>query len=109
MLMRHENIKGVFGASWFRDPRLKNISPNLFYLYQIPAENGAVLFHIGEDPTGNAFTKSKTRLDLYIEGKFRPQNYLMVWPRNELIRWTRTIEDKKVASPVPAEDPRKNS
>ena len=90
MLEKYKTIKGVFRASWFCDPELVNISPRLMYLQKTPVENGAKLFYIGEDRTGNAFAKSKTRLKLYNEGKYKPKKYLLVWPRKELIKWAKT-------------------
>jgi hypothetical protein len=87
MLERNEEIKGMCGGSWFYDPQLEFISPRLMYLQRIPLNNGASLFHVGEDKTGNAIAKSKTRLNLYNKGKYKPQSYLLIWPRRELIEW----------------------
>jgi hypothetical protein len=89
MLERHEEIKGMFGASWFYDPQLENISPRLMYLQKIPLAGGAQMFYMGADRTGNALAKSKTRLKLYEEGRYRPQEYMLVWPRKELMAWAR--------------------
>ena len=90
-LEKYKPIKGVFRASWFCDPELENISPRLMYLQKTPVENGANFFYIGEDRTGNAFAKSKTRLKLYNEGKYKPKAYLLVWPRKELIKWAKNV------------------
>lgn len=95
MLIKYRNIKGVFGAAWFRDPQVAKISPRLTYLHKTPSENGAKLFYAGDDFSGNAFAKSKTRLKLYNEGKYVPKSYLMIWPRKELIAWAaQFIKDK---------------
>lgn len=93
MLVRHEDIKGVFRASWFCDPELAKTSPRLEYLQKMPVENGAKNFYIQADQTGNPFVKSKTRLKLYKEGKYKPKTYLLVWPRKELIKWARTSQE----------------
>lgn len=87
MLSIHEKIKGVFRGSWFCDPAIKRISPHLKYIQEIPVKNGAKLFHVGEDLSGNAFSKSRTRKTLYNEGKYTPQLYLLIWPRRKLISW----------------------
>lgn len=87
MLKCHKHIKGVFGGSWFYDPRLVEISPHLEYLQTIPFYNGAFRFYIGVDRTRNAFSASKKRLVLYNEGKYNPKSYLMVWPRDVLLKW----------------------
>ena len=49
MLMKHEEIKGVFRCSWFIDPQLKSISPRLFYLQNTPLSNGAISFYVGKE------------------------------------------------------------
>lgn len=89
MLIKHQEIKGVFRASWFCDPDLVKISPRLGYLHKMPVDNGAKVFYIQEDKTGNPFVKSKTRLKLYKKGQYRPKTYLLVWPRKELIKWAK--------------------
>ncbi|MGV7224951.1 MAG: hypothetical protein ACQ9MH_25980, partial [Nitrospinales bacterium] len=40
-------IKGIFRKSWFLDPGLKNINPEMAYLREIPMDNGAVFFEAG--------------------------------------------------------------
>ncbi|VFQ44345.1 hypothetical protein [Desulfoluna butyratoxydans] len=87
MLRVNKHIKGLFGGSWFYDPQLVGVSPHLTYLQSIPMDNGAFRFYLGRDRTGNAFSTSKKRVDLYNEGKYTPKSYLMVWPRDALIRW----------------------
>jgi len=87
MLKKNKKIKGMFGASWFYDPQLEEISPRLTYLQKVPLRNGAKSFHIGEDKSGNAIAKSKTRMKLYNEGKYLPQTYLLIWLRKDLIDW----------------------
>ena len=87
MLKKYKEVKGMFGGSWFYDPQLEFISPRLMYLRNIPLNNGAISFYVGEDRTGNALVKSKTRIKLYEEGKYKPKSYLLVWPRKELIKW----------------------
>lgn len=91
MLIKNKNIKGVVRGSWFCDPALESISPWLTYLQKMPVENGASLFFLRKDQTGNAFSKSKKRLKLYNDGKYQPKTYLLTWPRNELIKWARNF------------------
>lgn len=90
MLKINENIKGIFGASWFYDPQLESISPKLMYLQKTPLDNGAKGFYLGDDLTGNALAKSKTRNQLYKDGKYKPKSYMLVWPRKELLQWAKS-------------------
>jgi hypothetical protein len=79
--------KGVFGTAWFFDPLLRSISPNLRYLYEFPLAHGATFLKVGnsEGSTASALMKSNTRRRLYEEGKYRPQQYLMLWSRDRLL------------------------
>lgn len=85
----YPDVKGVFGSSWFFDPALDHISPRLAYLRTTVTDNGGKLFYIGPDEqsANNATSKSKTRKKLYQEGKYKPADYLLVWPRECLIAW----------------------
>jgi hypothetical protein len=87
MLEFNPQIKGIFGCSWFYDPQLKDISPRLMYLQDVPLQNGASSFCIGDDKTGNAIYSSNTRRRLHDQGKYTPKSYLQVWPRGALIKW----------------------
>ena len=85
----NRSIKGMIGSSWFYDPDLETISPNLAYLRRRPLENGAKLFRIGPLPASkrDALATSKTRRKYYEEGKYTPTHYALVWSRDELLRW----------------------
>ena len=87
LLTAHSDVKGVFRASWFLDPQLANISPNLSYLRTFPLANGAGLFYVGEDHSNSAFARSQTRKKLQQEGKYTPYTYLLIWHRNSLLRF----------------------
>lgn len=89
-ILRHDSsLKGVIGSSWFYDPALQRISPNLAYLRRRPLDNGARLFRIGQLAASkrDALATSKTRRKLYDEGKYIPTHYALVWPRDALIDW----------------------
>lgn len=85
LLVANEDHKGFCGASWFYDPQLENISPRLVYLAADPIAGGAERFHLGEDHTGSALSKSNTRVKFYDQGKYLPQSYLLVWYRKSMI------------------------
>ena len=90
LLRRNPGMKGVFGASWFRDPALAGVSPHLRSLTTMVTDHGARLFPLGPcgtDGIRDATAKSATRRRLYEGGKYTPMNYLLVWPREELLAW----------------------
>jgi hypothetical protein len=83
-------VKGVFGVSWFQDPQLETISPELVYIRRLVIENGGAVFCVGPcnaDGIKNATLRSRVRAKLYEDGKYTPTDYMVVWPRKELIDW----------------------
>lgn len=85
LLELNPDHKGFCGASWFYDPQLKQVSPRLAYLAEDPLAAGAERFHLGEDNTGSALAKSKTRIQLHQEGKYVPKSYALLWHRKSMI------------------------
>lgn len=90
LLKKNPIVKGIFGSSWFFDPKLERISPHLSYLKNLVTDNGGELFYLGpsEEAVKDATLKSKTRYRLFVEGKYVPTRYLIIWPRKELIKWS---------------------
>jgi len=89
ILKLNGQIKGVFGGSWFYDPQIEKISPRLAYLRRLPLAHGAQTFYFGSDEQAlaNALHKSPTRRQYYKNGQYLPSNYILVWPRQELLAW----------------------
>ncbi len=90
MLDLNPEVKGVmFGATWFVDPALESISPELSYLRTVPLENGAKLLPA---PTTEMSIKDATRWSpvrqkMFDEGTYQPRNFIVLWPRQPLIEW----------------------
>ena len=82
-------IKGMMGSSWWFDPALESISPNLTFLRKIPLDNGAQLFRVGTNAaaTQTAIHLSVERKRLYDSGKYLPTTYLLAWARTDLLEW----------------------
>jgi hypothetical protein len=92
LLDRQPAVRGVAGTGWFFDPQLERISPELAYLRQLVAGNGGTVLCLGPcraHEIKNATQLSAARRQLYLEGKYRPFNYLAVWPRKPLLAWAR--------------------
>jgi hypothetical protein len=89
LLKKNPRIKGIYRSSWFLDPKLDDISPNLAYLRKLPIENGARLFRIGTSKSDikNAITNSPERKKLYEGGNYKPACYAYIWPRNDVLKW----------------------
>lgn len=89
-LMRKDTrIRGLFRRSWFLDPQLEKISPELAYLRKIPEENGAEFFPciIYQSGIDNALAFSPRRRKWHAEGKYSPACFAYIWPRKELLEW----------------------
>lgn len=85
----HPEVLGMCGGSWFYDPKVKEISPRLRYLQDIPVAGGARLFRTGpsEDCTNDALSTSPTRRDLFNRGIYQPCGYALVWDRASQSGW----------------------
>ncbi len=91
LLRRNPRVKGVFGSSWFFDPALERVSPELVYLRTLVTCHGGWLFRLGacdRVSTEDAILYSPKRRELFEQGKYTPMKYLVVWPRDELISWS---------------------
>lgn len=95
-------VKGLFGASWWYDPKIEEIAPELLFLQRVPIENGARVFHVGSDPeaTKDALIFSKKRKLLYEAGKFRPSRYMLVWARHDILNWAKAKRFVQSENPV---------
>jgi len=89
LLLTRPDIRGLFGVGWFFDPKVSEISPRLSYLRDLVIESGGRSFNVGENEgaTNSALTKSETRKRLYLQGQYKPLDYLVIWDRSTLINW----------------------
>jgi len=81
-------IKGVYGTSWYYDPKVEEVSPKLAYIREIGKRFEVRFFYMGtnEHCINDATLKSPTRRKLFQEGKYLPTNYLLIVPRRKLIQ-----------------------
>lgn len=89
ILKMNPTVTGIFGRSWFIDPKLEEISPKVCYVRKLTLESGGKIFYIGAAMDGiqDAIYKSPTRKRLFDDGKYIPRDYIAIWPRKSLIRW----------------------
>lgn len=96
MLEINPEMKGLIGKSWFYDPVLERISPELAYLRTRPQQNGALL--LDDVPDGAAVKAalkfSKTRQEAYDRGEYSPTYHWLMWARDDLLEWARTFRTK---------------
>ena len=89
LLRKDRRIKGLFRRSWFLDPQLEKISPELVYLRKVPEQNGAEVFPCVtfQSAIDNALAFSPKRRKRHAEGKYTPACFAYVWPRKKLLEW----------------------
>lgn len=95
LLSQNPKVKGMTGASWWFDPCIEEIAPELLFLRQVPEENGARFFRVGTDANAvrDAITFSNKRRVLYEHGQFLPTRYMLVWPRDEMLAWAHRFSE----------------
>jgi hypothetical protein len=89
LLKARPAVSGLFlGASWLYSPQLPLISPHLdFHRRIVLPAGGAIFFSRKGGPDSMALRASETRRRAYLEGRYDPDDYLLIWPRDKLIAW----------------------
>ena len=89
IMRRDSGLLGLMGSAWYYDPIVRAISPNLAYLSEGPANNGARFFNLGETQAArdNALARSNKRREHYAQGIYKPRQFVMLWPRVAFFEW----------------------
>lgn len=90
LLELNPDVRGIAGASWFNDPRVAEISAELAFM-QMPMKHGAFCADMGTTPqdVSYAIALSAKRKSLYERGEYTPKCFLVMWPRADIIAWSR--------------------
>lgn len=89
LLALNPHIRGVVSSSWWHDPRLAEISPELDFIERHPIGAGARLLRGRETAaaTADATRFAPHRAALYKAGDYRPRVYLLAWARRDILAW----------------------
>jgi hypothetical protein len=89
ILRWNPRLLGVLGGGWFCDPAMRTVSPELCYLRDTPAAGGAFFIRRPTHPEDieNATTTPSPRRQAYLEGRYKPEFHVMIWSRNDLLKW----------------------
>jgi hypothetical protein len=91
------NVKGFIGASWFYCASVGEISPHLAWVRDFFQDQGAFLVDMEPAPVRSGFMiGSEKRRRSYGEGKFRPRQTLVLWPRNDMLRWAASYQPESM-------------
>jgi hypothetical protein len=87
VLRSFPRLKGLLASSWFYDPALREISPELNFVRDIPARWGAVFLHAGPEPgaDSDALLLSRHRRELFEAGQYAPEKYVFVLSRKDVL------------------------
>jgi|GEM_PF-3674581 len=92
LLETRPDLNGLFlGPSWLYSPQLAEISPRLDFHRRLALPAGARAFF--SHPGGAdslALVASETRRRAFAEGRYRPDNYILIWRRDDLLAWVRS-------------------
>ncbi len=87
-LMSETHVSGIFAQSWFWDPDVIKAFPKMTYLRKLPESGGAVFYLLDKcDDPKHVALQNKKRQRLYEQKLYMPKSYLMVWPRESMLRW----------------------
>lgn len=88
-LRRQEHIRGIASSSWYYDPEIAAVSPNLSFIREILAPNGCFVFEIpcDEPMHQNAIYASRERQQAVAEGRYKPRAFARLWSRDAFLRW----------------------
>ncbi len=91
MLERNPTTLGLIGGSWWFDPVVPKLSPQLAFLHETPLAYGAQVFfyETEQGESSPALLRSPERQKAYDEGSYTPKAYILVWPRAGILRWAR--------------------
>jgi hypothetical protein len=82
-------IRGLMASAWFFSPDTDRYSPHLGWLWRFFADNGGIVTTMGAaDPEeSGALSRSNKRKQLSEAGEFHPTLGLILWPRQQMLRW----------------------
>lgn len=90
---RQPEIKGLAASSWLYSIEVGRITPHLGWVRDFYRENGASLVDMELAPERMGYlVGSEPRRRLHAEGKFNPRNTLVIWRREDMLRWADAYE-----------------
>ncbi|HZL68439.1 MAG TPA: hypothetical protein VFC29_14045 [Candidatus Limnocylindrales bacterium] len=81
-------INGLVAFSWLYSPDTFKASPHLSFINKPFVESGGLITTMGEADKNSGFlTGSEHRKKLYESGEFKPTHGVVLWSRQQMIRW----------------------
>ena len=86
----------ISGQTWWYDPALRDLAPDMLFLREIPEAGGARFIRSDVENkvvTSDALAFSPERKALFEAGRYKPQVFSLVWRRRDLLAWAERIGD----------------
>src|ERR1039458_3588412 len=84
------SIRGLVGFSWLQSPDTYKVSPHLSFVNKPFVESGGLITTMGAaDEKSGFLAGSEHRKKLYESGEFKPTQGVVLWSRQQMIRWAR--------------------
>lgn len=84
------SLKGLVAFSWLHSSDTYRISPHLSFVNKPFVESGAIITTIGFADQKSGFLEgSEQRKKLYESGDFKPTEGVVIWSREQMIRWAK--------------------
>ncbi len=89
LLEARPEFVGIGGRSWWFDPSLRTVSPELRFLRDETEAAGAYFIPTPTDEqmTSQALSFSRPRQKAHLEGRYVPRSYMWIWPRSAVLAW----------------------
>jgi hypothetical protein len=84
---RQPEIRGLVTCSWFLSPDTFKVSPHLSFMVAPFLESGGIVVTRGKADGNGFLVGSESRRKLYESGEFKPTMGLVLWARDQMIRW----------------------
>jgi hypothetical protein len=83
------DLNGWFGVTWLLDPDLAEVSPHLTWYRELLLRAGAHITPTGtdEETVALATGTSRTRRERFEQGRYRPRDFRVVLPRQQVFQW----------------------
>lgn len=82
------SLRGLVALAWLHSPDTYKVSPHLSFINKPFVESGAVITTMGRADENSGFlTGSEHRKKLYESGEFKPTQGVVLWSRQQMIRW----------------------
>ena len=95
LLRWNPHLLGFVGAgAWFCDPAAIELSPELGFVTALPLAHGARLLPTTTSAAAarDATRTSPVRRAAFEAGNYTPRSFMLVWPRQDLLRWASKLE-----------------